>query len=191
MDVAEQTETFSLAGLGRRIRDQRQARGWSLEQLAVRSGVSRSMLYEVEGGRKSATVTTLVRIATGLETSLAHLVDTALDSRIVCLPRETQTVVRDPAGWERRTLSPAIAGIQFELVRLTLEPGATAGPFRPHPPGSREFVVVDAGELEVTIDGDRHLLRAGDAVYYAADATHAFSNQLDVRSSCLIAMDLG
>jgi uncharacterized cupin superfamily protein len=48
-------------------------------------------------------------------------------------------------------------------MRTTLGPGVDAGTFDPHPSGSREYVAVESGELELTIDGTACRLGAGDA----------------------------
>jgi quercetin dioxygenase-like cupin family protein len=59
-------------------------------------------------------------------------------------------------------------------MRTTFGPSVDAGTFDPHAPGSREYIAVDAGELELTLDGAAHLLRANDAIYYAGDCRHRF-----------------
>ena len=95
--------------------------------------------------------------------------------RVVLLPREEQSVARAAAGWERRIVSPALPGIEFEFMRTTLGPGVDAGAFDPHAPGSREYVAVESGDLELTIDGQPYQLRAGDAIYYEGDCLHGFA----------------
>jgi transcriptional regulator with XRE-family HTH domain len=179
-----------LADLGRRVREVRRRRGLSLEELAQASRVSRSMISAIERGAKAATVVVLDRIATGLGTSLARLLDAEVRSRVICLPRDRQVVARDPSGWERRILSPVLPGVEFELMRTTLDPGVDAGAFLAHAHGSREYVAVEAGTLLLTLDGERHLLRAGDSIYYDGDCLHAFANA--GRTACVyyLAMDV-
>jgi transcriptional regulator with XRE-family HTH domain len=167
---------LDLAALGRRVRRERQRRGLSLEALARRSRVSRSMLSAVERGAKAATVVVLNRVATGLDTSLARLLAPESRARVVVLPRAEQLVARDASGWERRILSPVLPGVEFELMRTTLGPRVDAGAFLPHASGSREYVAVEAGSLRLTIDGAEHLLRTGDSAYYDGDCLHAFAN---------------
>lgn len=169
---------LSLAELGARIRGERERRGMSVEDLARRCQVSRSMVYEIERGRKAPTVLVFDRIARGLGSSIARLVAGERQGRVVRLARAEQAVVRDPAGWERRILSPALPGVEFEFMRTTLGPGVDAGTFDPHPPGSREYVVVESGELELTIDGTVCRLRRGDAIFYEGDCDHGFCNRL-------------
>lgn len=190
-DTAGDDAGLALAALGARVRGERERRGLSAEDLARRCRVSRSMLYEIERGRKSPTVLVLDRIATGLGTSLARLVADEGGGRVVRLPRDRQAVARDPAGWERRILSPALPGVEFEFMRTVLGPGVDAGVFDPHAAGSREYVAVESGMLELTIDGDVYVLRAGDAIYFEGDCLHGFRNRQARRLVYYLVMDIG
>ncbi|WP_027347274.1 helix-turn-helix domain-containing protein [Hamadaea tsunoensis] len=186
--------------IGERLRALRRARHLTLEQLAAASGVSRSMLSDVERGGRTPTVLTLDRIATGLGTSIARLLqDQHQDGRRqdgqqqdgqqqdgrqqdgrhgqpVVLRHADQQVARDPAGWERRILSPVLPGVEFEFMRTTIGGGVDAGEFAPHAAGSREYVAVEAGTLRLTLDGEPVDLRAGDSAYFAGDRRHGFAN---------------
>jgi transcriptional regulator with XRE-family HTH domain len=169
-------ERLDMATLGRRIREERARRGLSLEALAARAGVSRSMLSEVERGGKVPTVLVLDRIATGLDSSIARLLGEERTARVIVLRKGEQDVAVDPTGWERRILSPVLPGVEFELMRTVIPGGVDAGAFSPHAPGSREYLAMERGVLRLTIDGTAHTLRAGDSVYYAGDCVHAFAN---------------
>ena len=114
-----------MAGLGARVRAARRGRGLSLDDVAGRAGVSRSMLSAVERGGKAPTVLVLDRIATGLDTSIARLLGEERAGRVVVLRHAEQDVARDPAGWERRILSPVLPGVEFELMRTTIAPAST------------------------------------------------------------------
>jgi XRE family transcriptional regulator, regulator of sulfur utilization len=182
---------LTLADLGDRLRGERLRRAMSLDELAKRSRVSRSMISAIERGAKAATVLILDRIATGLGSSLARLLTREIGARVILTPRETQPVARDPSGWERRILSPVLPGVEFEFMRTTLGPGVNAGTFLPHAHGSREYVAVEKGTLLLTIDGEPHLLKAGDSIYYDGDCRHAFANPLRSRACVYyLAMDV-
>src|SRR5256712_10465432 len=118
---------LKITELGRRVRDERQRRGLSLEELAARAEVSRSMLSDVERGAKVPTVLVLDRIATGLGTSIARLLGEERSGSVIVLRREEQDVAVDPSGWERRILSPVLPGVEFEFMRTTINPGVDAG----------------------------------------------------------------
>src|SRR5262245_55218586 len=112
--------SMDMAALGRRIRALRQQRGLSLEALADRSGVSISMLSTVERGRKVPSIVVMGQVATALDTSIARLVDEERPPRVVVLRAAEQRVIKDPVGMERRSLSPVLPGVEFELMQITL-----------------------------------------------------------------------
>src|SRR5262250_115100 len=136
---------LDMAGLGARLRLERQRRHLSLHDLEARTGVSRSMLSEVERGSKVPTILVLDRIATGLDTSIARLLGDERAARVVVLRRGEHDTAHDPSGWERRILSPVLPGVEFELMRTTIPAGVDAGEFAPHAPGSREYLAMERG----------------------------------------------
>lgn len=180
-----------LTDIGERIRDERTRRTLSLEQLAEKACVSRSMLSAVERGEKAPSVLILDQIATGLGTTIARLLTREQEGRVILLRSDEQDVAVDPSGWERRVLSPVLPKVEFELMRTTLSPGVNAGAFLPHNPGSREYVAVEKGALRLTLDSEVYLLRKGDSIYYAGDCIHEFENA-DPRNPCeyYLAMDV-
>src|SRR2546428_1079176 len=167
---------LDMAGLGARLRLERLRRRLSLHDLERRTGVSRSMLSEVERGSKVPTVLVLDRIATGLDTSIARLLGEERAARVVVLKRGEHDVAHDPTGWDRVILSPVLPGVEFELMRTTIPGGVDAGAFAPHAAGSREYLAMERGTLRLTIDGTAYTLHAGDSIYYAGDCWHAFAN---------------
>jgi transcriptional regulator with XRE-family HTH domain len=166
-----------LESLGQRVQALRTDRGLTLRDLADRSDVSVSMLSSVERGEKAPTVVVLDRIATGLDVTLASLVAEPDVERIIVRRADDQDRVDEPGGWQRTILTPVVPGVNFEWIRSTLPPGCDAGTFPAYAGGSHEFVAVASGTLTLTV-GERELtLSAGDSVYFAADAPHAYANR--------------
>ncbi|GAA2211586.1 XRE family transcriptional regulator [Nonomuraea monospora] len=182
---------LSMAELGQRIRGERQARGLSIERLAELSGISRSMVSEVERGTKTPTVLVLDRLATALGTSISRLLDEPAHGAMRVLRHAEQRVLRDPSGWERRVLSPVLGEVEFEFMRTTIGPGVDAGEFMPHAPGSREYLAVEHGGLRLTINGRPYELTAGDSVYYPGDCRHAYANHGTTDCVFYLAMEVG
>jgi transcriptional regulator with XRE-family HTH domain len=189
--MATLSSGLRLETLGERIRTLRKNRGLSLGDLSASADVSRSMLSAVERGEKVPSILVLDQIATGLGSSIARLLGEERTDRVRVIPRNDQNVVVDPSGWERRILSPVLANVEFEFMRTSIGPGVNAGAFRPHNPGSREYVAIERGTLELTVDGVSHLLSAGDSIYFAGDCVHEFENP-DARRPCeyYLAMDV-
>ena len=157
--------TLDLAAIGQRVKALRRQRQLSLEALADRSGVSVSMLSTVERGQKVPSILVMSQIAAALNTSIGRLVEEEKKPRVIVVRAADRRVIYDAAGMERRRLSPVLPGIEFELVRITLAPGANAGTFPPHREGSREYLAVETGTLTLVLDGAEYELAAGDNVY--------------------------
>jgi XRE family transcriptional regulator, regulator of sulfur utilization len=167
---------MDLSQLGKRIQDLRAQRGMTLRDLADVSSVSVSMLSAVERGEKAATVTVLDRIASGLGISLPALIALAADSGVIVRRAADQDVIDEPDGWQRTILTPVVAGVNFEWIRVVLPAGRDAGWYPAYAPGSHEFVAVDSGILRLRLDGREINLNAGDSVYFAADIRHGYAN---------------
>ncbi|MCA2190404.1 helix-turn-helix domain-containing protein [Nonomuraea cavernae] len=181
---------MDVEGLGARLHAQRLRHGLSLNELASRSEVSRSMISDIERGTKLPTVLVLARLATALGVTVSRLLGEEQPERVIMLRAAQQPAILDAAGWQRRILSPNLPGVEFEFIRTTVPPGVVIGAFAAHAPGSREYVAVEAGRLTVTLDGVYHTLDTGDALYYAGDCTHAFANPGDVECVYYTAMQV-
>ena len=167
-----------LPAIGPRVKALREAMDLSLRDLAVRSGVSAPMLSQVERGETSPTLQVAARIAAGLELRLSQLL--RLDEGgIVTIVHAGDGRRGGADGHGYEILSPPLPGLRAELSRHRLTPGAaTGGPGDPpmHEPGSRETAVIEAGSVELHVDGQRHRLSAGDTVTFDADLPHHFEN---------------
>jgi quercetin dioxygenase-like cupin family protein len=130
------------------------------------------------------------QIATALDTSIARLIDEEMAPRVIVLRGADQRIIRDQAGMERRSLSPVLPGIEFELLRIVLEPGFDAGTFPAHRPGSREYLAVETGTLTLTIAGTDYILPAGNSVYHDGDCLHGYRNDGDIPCAYYLAMDI-
>ncbi len=170
-------EAVSSGRLGVRVRDLRKERGLTLEELAEVSGVSRAMISKLERGEKNPTLVIAARLAEGLGVSLSRLAGVEERREVVVVPKEGRTVLRDPeTGFERQSLSPTFPGRGVEFLRNVVPEGSTSGDFPPHRKGVEEHIVVESGQLEATLGGEKYLLREGDALYFAADLPHRFDN---------------
>lgn len=161
---------------GRAVKQRRESAGLSLRLLAERSGVSSSMISDIERGAKSPTVTTVVRLAQALGVSASALVDGGMgsDSRIRVLRRDEAAGGEHPAPWQ--SLGPATPGSRIDFVRYVIPPSAVLGPSAPHAPGTVEHVHVATGTIRVTVGGETAELSAGDSCSCRADAPHGVEN---------------
>jgi transcriptional regulator with XRE-family HTH domain len=163
--------------LGDRVRQLRSERGWSLQVLASASGVSRSMLSQIERDAANPTLAVTLRIAQAFGMTLGDLVQVADASSAITVIRANDRAYhyRSDKHCRIRTLSPLNLEKDVEFYEVQLQPG---GALRsaPHYQGTREFLTVEKGQVRVESAGDSELLHAGDSVSYRADVPHAIVN---------------
>lgn len=162
----------------RRIRKLRAERGWALDRLAAISGVSRSMLSQIEREKANPTLAVTLRIAHAFEMSLSELVEeTDTPPRIDVIRADDDAhIFRSDDHCRIRTLSPLNLEKDVEFYEVTLYPG---GELRsaPHFEGTREFVTVEQGELRLESGETQTALGPGDSASYRADLPHALVNE--------------
>lgn len=164
--------------LGRRVKKLRADRRWSLEELANVSGVSKSMLSEIEREKANPTLTVTYRIARAFGLNLQELIETSESASTIQVIRSTERsqIYRSDKQCEIRTLSPLNLEKEAEFYQVTLKP---KGELRsqPHYEGTREFITVEQGRLRIESGKDAVDLGKDDSATYRADIPHAIVNQ--------------
>jgi transcriptional regulator with XRE-family HTH domain len=174
--VTEQTAGSVAASVARTVRGERAARGWTLDALATRAGVSKGVLVALEQGTANPNLSTLLRVSEAFGLTLAALVQVDQDPPLRRLPADRQVAL-----WhgERGGVGVLVAGTDprpsLELWRWTLHPGETRES-EAHGPGCREVVYVDGGALTVTVAGQPYPIAEGDAAVFRGDLPHAYGN---------------
>jgi transcriptional regulator with XRE-family HTH domain len=183
-------EEVTSGRLGERVRALRRERGWTLEMLAERSGVSRAMISKLERGEKSPTLVVAAKVADGLGMNLSQLVGVEEKRKVIVVPRERRMTMRDPeTGFERQLLSPSHGGRGVEFMRNVVPENSTSGELPPHRRGVEEFVVVERGRLRAVLGGEEYVLQEGDAAYFEADVAHRFDNAGEGECSYYLVID--
>ena len=163
--------------LGSRVKELRASRGWSLEALAQASGVSRSMLSQIEREMANPTLAVTLRIARAFGMMLGELLEMPGAASAVTVIRADDSAYhyRSDKDCRLRTLSPLNLEKDVEFYELKLQPG---GALRssPHFQGTREFLTVQKGHVRVETGGDMENLNPGDSSSYRADTQHAIIN---------------
>lgn len=179
-----------VAGLGTRLRALRKEQGLTLQGLAERSGVSRAMLSKMERSEKVPTLSTIVRVAKGLNMTLSSLLGAQPDASAVSVLRARDRIVyRDPqTGFEREALSPAHVRQDVEIVRHRLPPGRSTGWLPSYPVPTEKYVLVQAGTLTAEVDGKAHILEAGDTLFFAVTGPYRFTNEAESETAYLVVM---
>ncbi|MFI6182152.1 MULTISPECIES: helix-turn-helix domain-containing protein [unclassified Nonomuraea] len=158
--------------LAANLRAARQDRGWRLEELATRSGVSRGMLQQIETMRTNPSIATLARISATLGVSIGELVEPP--EELGRVSRAADAVVRSE-GRTRLLINDSQPPFT-ELWEFRLPAGDKIST-PAHPPGTRELLQLHSGSVAVTVGGALFQLAAGDALRMRGDRPHAYSSQ--------------
>lgn len=178
------------ANIGRNIRQRRQDLGLSLEGLAETSGVSTTMLSEVERGRKNPTVKLAYQIALALGCSLTDLLDDQPGGHVSIVRADQRRALVDPgSGVVRRGLRSELVDRELELAWYELPPGQSSGELRPNRAGVVEHLIVLRGRVEVVLGGTVHRLGVGDSIVYGPQTTTEYRNPTGEPSELLLLID--
>jgi transcriptional regulator with XRE-family HTH domain len=160
-----------------RVKAQRQHRGWSLEQLASASGVSRSKLSQIERGEANPTLAVTCKIALAFGMSLAEFVDVPGAGVAIHVVRvdDRAALYRSDEHCEIRTLSPLHLEKDVEFYQVRLKPGGALNSAA-HFQGTREFLTVEQGKVRITSGTEKSELNRGDSASYRADVPHILEN---------------
>lgn len=160
------------------LRNLRNQLDLSLSETASLTGVSKSMLGQIERGESSPTVSTLWKISTGLQISFTSLMERAEPEAKITRESDMTPVLSDQGRFRIYPAVPAREDLSFELLDLDFDPGARSES-QPHAPGTEEFVLVYLGELEIRLGDDGaecYTVSQGSVIHYKADRKHIYRN---------------
>ncbi|MEV8457290.1 XRE family transcriptional regulator [Streptomyces sp. NPDC052095] len=162
--------------LARNLKRWRGERGFTLDVLAARAGVSRGMIIQIEQARTNPSVGTTVRLADALGVSVTALLDRAQDSPVRLVPGDRAVRLWSTEAGSSTVLhvgAEAHGPLELWTWRLMPGEGATSDP---HPEGTVELLHVTAGELTLVVGGTAHAVPAGDSASFEAHHPHAYRN---------------
>jgi transcriptional regulator with XRE-family HTH domain len=161
--------------IAKNLKTFRENKKLSLEKVAELTGVSKTMIGQIERGESSPTIKTIWKIANGLKISFSSL--------ITCPQPETKIVRKE----ERKTLSESegkyrvFSNFPFEAERrievYTVE--IDAGGFLDsdaHLEGTEEYITVFEGELKLSVNDQQFVIKSGDSIRFKADQSHSYRN---------------
>ena len=162
--------------VARNLKKIRKSRAYSLDKLAELTGVSKTMLAQIERADSNPTITVLWKIASGLRVSVTDLIEE--DRPAVTLVRSSDIgpISAADGAYLSYPLFPYTDTSRFEIYRVVMEPGCIYEA-EPHHEGVEEYVTVTRGSLRMRIGGDWYTASTGDAIRFEADQTHAYHNE--------------
>ncbi|MDU2729870.1 XRE family transcriptional regulator [Pantoea sp.] len=165
--------------LAARLAELRVQRGWSLDELATATGISRASLSRIERGETSPTAALLNRLCVAYGLTMSRLLSEVEETVNLLLTPEQQPVWRDDAsGFVRRNASPPAAHFRTELVEGQLRPGARIDYDAPPVQGLEQHIWLQQGGLTITMDGQSWTLQSGDCLRFHLTGRSAFEAHL-------------
>jgi len=157
------------------LKRMREEKKLSLEKLADLTGVSKSMLRQIERGDSSPTIATVWKIANGLKVSFTSLLNAPQCDPTVIRRSEIHPLVEDNGKYRLYPCFPIEDGRRFEVYAIEIEQGGHLSA-EAHPEGTQEFLTVFLGELTVRVGEQEYRVGKDDAIRFRADRPHAYHN---------------
>ncbi|MEM7798243.1 MAG: XRE family transcriptional regulator [Chloroflexota bacterium] len=168
--------------LGKHLHQIRSDQKLTLEQLSEKSGVSRSMLSQIERGKTNPTFGTLWNLSKALGLDMSELVEDieaeGAGAHIIehLTQEETPKIASAQSGCTLRILGPPDLVGQCEWYELSIEVGGSLKS-QPHAQGCREHLTLFEGEVEVISGSHAITMLIGDTARYPADIPHEIINR--------------
>ncbi|MBM9501308.1 helix-turn-helix transcriptional regulator [Leptospira sp. 201903071] len=167
----------------------RHTKGFSLDKLASRCGVSRAMLSQIEQGKSVPTISVLWKIANGLNVPFSELLkEKGTEGIIVMKAESTKVLFSSSKVFSSRALFPYNGNRKTEFYELILKPGGIEIA-EPHQSGTTENIVVVSGKLRLRVGEKIVELEPKDSVFFRADIPHEYSNPTDQETLMYLVMD--
>lgn len=171
--------TEAVTAVAQHVRALRQSRGWSLDELSGRSGVSKGMVVQIEGARTNPSVGTLSRLADAFGIAVGRLLEPAGTRTVKLIPATAPPLLwRSGYGGFARLLAGATDPSLVELWELQLQPQDNY-PAAANPPGARALLHLLVGGLVVRVGEDDHQVGTGETLDFIADREYSYRNDGD------------
>lgn len=171
--------------IGNNLYKIRKERGLSLDQVASLTGVSKSMLSQIEKGQKTPTVTVLWKIANGLKVSISALMKIYHSNVQIISCDQSELLTEDGGKYRTGSFLPFDEDTKFEILKMELEPECVHRS-NPHAKGVKEYVFVSSGYLEIEIEDAVYKVSRGEAIVFPGDVYHTYTNSCNELVSTFI-----
>ncbi|WP_079529267.1 helix-turn-helix domain-containing protein [Halobacillus hunanensis] len=154
----------------------RKQRNLTLDRLSELTGVSKAMLAQIEKGKSNPTVTTLWKIANGLQVSFSTFMKEKAPVIKKVNISNMDPLIDDEGKYRVFPLFPYHQEKKFEIYVVELQPGCSYDG-RSHL--GEEFIIMKEGEVKVNVQGEVQQLRSGDGLQFLGESVHGYQNDSD------------
>jgi len=159
----------------KRIREEKKL---SLDKVAKMTGVSKSMLGQIERGESNPTITTVWKIANGLKVSFTCLLNQPQSDAVIVTKEDVGLLIEDNGRYRAYPFFPYEDGRRFEVYKIEIEKGGYLSA-EPHGQETYEFITVFDGEITIRVEDEEYTVKEGDSIRFRADKPHAYHNSGD------------
>lgn len=153
----------------------RKERNLSLDKVSKLTGVSKSMLGQIERGESNPTITTVWKIANGLKISFTSLINQDQRETEIIEKENLKPLIEDNGKYRLYPYFPYEEGRNFESYKVEIEKGGYLAA-EAHSKGVQEFVTVFEGQVTIMVGNEEFTVGEGDAIRFLADQSHAYHN---------------
>lgn len=153
----------------------RETKKLSLDALSKLSGVSKSMLGQIERGEVNPTISTVWKIANGLKLSPTELMNRPESEYEAVDIKKIEPLIEDNGKYRNYPIVSFDSIRRFEIYYIEIDAGGKLDA-EPHPPGTQEFITNLSGELTVTANGETVSINSCGALRFKADTQHSYQN---------------
>jgi len=157
----------------------RESKKLSLEKVAELTGVSKTMIGQIERGESAPTITTIWKIANGLKISFTSLINQPQPDTIVVSKGDIQVLSEDDGKYRVYPHFPFEDDKRFEVYSVEIDPGGFLRADA-HMEGGEELLTIFDGELMIRVKDEEYTVRSGDSIRFKADRPHSYENPGDI-----------
>ncbi|MGM0240442.1 helix-turn-helix domain-containing protein [Enterococcus sp. AZ103] len=153
----------------------RKKRNLSLDNVSALTGVSKSVLAQIEKGTANPTINTVWKIANGLKVSFTELMAAPEEEYKIVRQNDIQPLLENDGKYRNFPIFLFADSRNFEVYTIELEPGAFLAA-DPHPFGTEEFITVFSGSLQIAFNTHELTISEKESLQFKADQKHSYKN---------------
>lgn len=161
--------------IGTKLKEIRNSRNLSLDEVSKLTNVSKAMLGQIERGLSNPTVSTLWKIASGLKVSFSLFIEEIQDELVIVKQEDIVPIIESDKKMKLYPIFPFDANKGFEIFTIELEKGCHHIS-EPHVDGVEEYIIVTEGQIVMDIKGNDYILDKGKSIKFMANKPHIYKN---------------
>lgn len=161
--------------IGKNIKEAREKKKLTLDAAAKLTGVSRSMLAQIEKGDVNPTISVLWKIANAYKVSFTSLTEDKSEAVSVYRQENMKPLSEDEGRYLNYPIFAFTEKTLFETYRIVIKQKGILSA-QPHLKGAEEYITVFQGQVEITVGEEKFQLSRGDSIRFCADQPHIYEN---------------